>query len=46
VLRGHGVDAVLVPLPDAAHTPTEHMDLIVETIARFLDRVCGPTPTP
>ena len=46
VLRGQGVDAVLVPLPDAAHTPTERIDLIVETIARFLDRVCGPTPTP
>ena len=43
-LRGQGVDTVLLPLPDAAHTPTEHIDLIVETIARFLDRVCGAGP--
>jgi acetyl esterase/lipase len=45
-LRSQGVDTVLLPLPGAAHTPVEHIDLIVETIARFLERVCAPAPTP
>jgi len=43
-LKANGIDHVLMPIPDAPHTPIDHMAEILETTARFLVRVLNREP--
>jgi len=43
-LKANGIDHVLMPIPDAPHTPIDHMAEILETTATFLARVLNREP--
>jgi len=43
-LKANGIDYVLKPIPDAPHTPIDHMAEILETTSTFLARVLNRAP--
>jgi acetyl esterase/lipase len=40
-LKAAGIEHVLLPIPDAPHTPTDQMDEIVDTTTKFVARILG-----